>query len=426
MIMKRSTFKILFYLNRNKQKKNGKCPILGRITVDGMNTQFSIREDIEPELWSVQDNCATGKNKECKELNRKLEQYKEDLKSYYNKQVERNAYVTAESLKNALLGIGTHEVMLLKEFEVHNKEFSQSIGITRVKGTWKSYNTAYNTLKNFIRHRYESEDIPFNHLNYTFIEEFDFYMRVTMGYKTNTRHTRIRMLKYIVMRAIKKEVIRNNPFADYHVKSAEGERRWLSKEELDLIMQTPIKRIAVNYVRNLFIFSAFTGLAFVDLQTLKWSDIFTDKRGLQWIRKKRSKTGTECIIPLLDIPLQIIKYYKGSGKDGRVFDIGSYSLILFYMQELRELLNMKILCFHQSRHTYATTVCLSNGVPIETLCTMMGHRNISTTQIYSKITKNKIDEDMQVLEKSIDKKYSLPKQMKNIQNTDTNNQMQAI
>lgn len=424
--MKRSTFKILFYINRNKQKKNGKCPILGRITIDGMNTQFSIQEEIAPQLWSVQDNCALEKNKECKELNRKLKKYKDDLKFHYNKQVERNAYVTAESLKNALLGIGTHEVMLLKEFEVHNKEFFQSIGVTRVKGTYKSYNTAYNTLKKFLRHKYDLDDIPFNHLNYTFIEEFDFYMRVTMGYKANTRHTRIRMLKYIVMRAIKKEVIRNNPFADYHVKSTEGEPRWLSKESLDKIMQTPVKRIAVNYIRNLFVFACFTGLAFVDLKDLKWTDIFTDKRGLQWIRKKRSKTGTEAIIPLLDIPLQIIKYYKGSGKEDKVFDIGSYSLILFYMQELREILKMETLSFHQSRHTYATTVCLSNGVPIETLCTMMGHRNISTTQIYSKITKNKIDEDMQILEKSIDRKYSLPKQMKNIRNTDNNNQKQAI
>lgn len=423
--MKRSTFKILFYINRNKLKKNGKCPVLGRITIDGTNTQFSVKEDIQPEFWSVEKGCSIGKSKDCKELNLKLEKYKEDLKYHYNKQVERNAYVTAESLKNALLGIGTHEVMLLKEFEVHNKEFFQSIGITKVKSTYKSYNTAYNTLHNFIRHRYDSDDIPFNNLNYTFIEEFDFYMRVTMGYKANTRHARIRMLKYIVMRAIKKEVIRNNPFADYHVKSSEGERRWLSKEDLDLIMQTPIKRIRINYVRNLFVFAAFTGLAFIDLQTLKWSEIFTDKRGMQWIRKKRSKTGTEAIIPLLDIPLQIIRYYKGSGKEGKVFDIGSYSLVLLYMQELRDLLNMKSLSFHQARHTYATTVCLSNGVPIETLCTMMGHRNISTTQIYSKITKNKVDEDMQVLEKTIDKKYSLPKQMQNIPYSNNNNQMQS-
>ncbi|PXV58452.1 site-specific recombinase XerD [Dysgonomonas alginatilytica] len=418
--MKRSTFRILFYINRNKQKKDGKSPILGRITVDGMHTQFSLQEYIEPELWSAQDNCAIGKNKACKELNLKLEKYRQDLKYHYNKQVEDNAYVTAESLKNTLLGIGTHEVMLLKEFEAHNKEFFQSIGITKVKSTYKSYNTAYNTLRNFIRYKYDMDDIAFNQLSYTFIEEFDFYMRVTLGYKTNTRHGRIRMLKYIVMRAIKKEVIRNNPFADYHVKSSEGERRWLSKEELDLIMQTPIKRIAVNYVRNLFVFAAFTGLAFIDLQTLKWSEIFTDKRGMRWIRKKRSKTGTECIIPLLDIPLQIIKYYKGSAKDGRVFDIGSYSLVLLYMQELRELLNMKTLCFHQSRHTYATTVCLSNGVPIETLCIMMGHRNISTTQIYSKITKNRINEDMQLLEKSIDRKYSLPEQMQHISSVNNN------
>lgn len=407
----RSTFNILFYINKQKIKKNGKCPVLGRITVDGKLTQFSVQEEVEPTLWSVENNCCIGNDKASKDINRKLEEYRENINSHYKQQVGKNGYVTAESLKNALLGIGTNQVMLLKDFAEHNREFLKSVGVTRVKATFKGYNTAYNSLQKFIQYKYEVDDIPFDELNYTFIENYDYYMRVNLGYQAGTRHNRIRLLKFMVMRAIKKEVIRKNPFADYHVKASkteEGEHRWLSKEDLDTIMQTPIRRIRINYVRNLFIFACFTGLSFIDLKTLKWEHIFTDKRGMMWIRKKRSKTGAEAIIPLLDIPLQIIGQYKRRAETGNVFKIGSYSLILFYMQELRKIIKIEPLSFHMSRHSFATTVCLSNGVPIETLRIMMGHRNISTTQIYSKITKKKIDEDMQALEKRLGSKYQLP------------------
>lgn len=406
----RSTFSILFYINKQKIKKNGKCPILGRITLDGKVTQFSVKEEIEPELWSASDGYPTGKDKTCKEISRKLELFRADLSVHYDRQIERNGYVTAESLKNAIQDIGTNQAMLLKEFELHNEEVRQSIGITKEKATYKHYLCCYGSLKRFINYKYGVEDIAFDQLTYSFIEDFDFYLRVNVGMSPETVEKRIRNLKRIVRRAINKEIIRRNPFVDFRTKKPEAARKWLSKDDLDIIMQTKVEHKGVNLVRNLFIFSTFTGLAFTDIRNLKWENIVTDKNGVKWIRQKRAKTGTEANIPLMDIPLAILEKYGMPEENGRVFNVGTYSLIVFYLEDLREACKLKThLTYHMARHSWATQICLSNGLSIETLSRTMGHQDISTTQIYAKITTQKIDEDMQALEKRLGNKYQLPR-----------------
>lgn len=403
---KRSTFNILFYINKQKIKKNGKCPILGRITLDGKVTQFSTHEEIKAELWSASEGCATGKDKACKEINLKLKQFRDDLSAHYDRQIERNGYVTAESLKNAIQGIGTNESMLMKEFELHNEEVKQSIGITRGKSIYKHYMCCYNSLKRYIKHKYETEDIPFSRLTYSFIEDYDFYLRVNVGMKSTTVEKRIRTLRRIVRRAINKEVIRRSPFVGFTTKKPESVRKWLSKEDLDTIMQTKVEHKGVNLVRNLFIFSCFSGLAFTDIRNLTWDNITTDSNGTTWIRQKRSKTGTEANIPLMDIPLAILNKYGSSEKTGKVFNVGSYSLIVFYLEDLKKICKLKThLTYHMSRHTWATQICLNNGLSIETLSRTMGHQDVGTTQIYAKITTQKIDEDMKALEKRIGNKY---------------------
>jgi len=413
----RSTFNILFYINKQKIKKNGKSPILGRITLDGKITQFSVQEEIEPELWSASEGCSIGKDKTSKELNRKLQQFRADISAHYERQIERNGYVTAESLKNTIQGVGINQAMLLKEFELHNEEVRQSIGITKAKATYKHYLCSYGSLKRFINYKYDTEDIAFDQLTYSFIEDFDFYLRINVGMSPETVEKRIRNLKRIVRRAINKEIIRRNPFADFKTKKPEATRKWLSKEDLDIIMQTKIEHKGVNLVRNLFIFSTFTGLAFTDIRNLKWENIVIDKNGMKWIRQKRAKTGTEANIPLMDIPLAILEKYGMPKENGKVFHVGTYSLIVFYLEDLRRACKLNThLTYHMSRHTWATQICLSNGLSIETLSRTMGHQDISTTQIYAKITTQKIDEDMQALEKRLGNKYRLPESSNSINN----------
>lgn len=405
----RSTFNILFYINRTKQKKDGKCPILGRITVDGKSTQFSTQETIETNLWSVKKSCSIGKDKVAKTLNQKIEQYQTDLKRHYNRLVEEDAYVTAESLKNALLGIGVHEIMLLKEFQAHNDEYEKCVGITKAKGTYFGYVHAYKSLQKFIHQKYGMEDIAFKQLQYSFIEDFEFFLSINLNFAPNTVMNVVLKLKRMIHRAINQEIIRKNPFADYKCKQGESNRKWLSKAELDILMQTPMEDKKEELVRVLFLFSCFCGLSFADLYHLKWENISTDQHGMKWIRIKRKKTGTESIVPILAIPERIIEKYSNPKSDEKVFAVPYYVLTRLCLKEIDPKTQLKGLSFHVARHTWATTVCLSNGVPIETLSRTMGHKKISTTQIYAKITGQKINEDMQALALRLGDKYQLPK-----------------
>ncbi|KAA6318262.1 Tyrosine recombinase XerC [termite gut metagenome] len=403
----RSTFTVLFYINKSKIKKNGKCPVFGRITVDGKVAQFSTGEEIEPGLWFAGEGCSNGRNKASKEINRRLEQYRADIDLHYNRQIERNGYVTAESLKNAIQGIGREEAMLLKEFLIWNEEIRQSIGITHTASTYRAYTVAYESLKRFVRSKYEPGDIAFNELDYSFIEDYVFYMKTNRGLAAKTVYTQIKFIKRLLQRAVHKEIISRHPFPDYIPDSSPVIRRWLSKEELDKIMGTSLQKKNMNFIRNLFIFASFTGLAYVDLYNLKHENMVTDRDGNKWIHQKRTKTGTEAHIPLLDIPLRILEKYRGTGKNGKVFNLPEYSVARRTLNLVkRECKLDKPFSFHMARHTWATLICLSNGISIETLSRMMGHRNISTTQIYAEATNQKIDEDMGLLEERIENKYS--------------------
>ena len=361
----RSTFNILFYINRNKQKKDGKCPIMGRITVDGKSTQFSVQETIDPDLWSVGKNCTIGKDKEAKTINQKLEHYQSELKQHYNRLVEEDAYVTAENLKNALLGNGVHETMLLKEFQAHNDEYAKSVGVTKSKGSYLGYVHAYKSLEKFVTQKYGIEDIAFKELQYSFIEDFEFFLSTNLNFAPNTVLNVILKLKRLIHRAINKEIIRKNPFADYRCKQGESNRKWLSKAELDVLMQTPMEDKKVELVRVLFLFSCFCGLSFADLYHLKWENISTDKHGTMWIRIKRKKTGTESIVPILDIPERIIEKYSNPKSDEKVFAVPSYALTRYYLEKIQAKTQLKTLNFHTARHSM-----ISYQLLISRLCTV--------------------------------------------------------
>ncbi len=215
-------------------------------------------------------------------------------------------------------------------------------------------------------------------------------------------------LRKLVKRAMNKGIIARNPFFGFIPDQPKGKHKWLSGEEVEKIMTTHIDKPGVAFVRDMFIFGVFTGLAYIDIKNLRKEQILSDSAGNQWISIKRQKTNTESIVPLLDIPKEIIRKYEGTGEDGKVFKMFSMSVVCEYMKEIVKLCKLdKKLTFHMSRHSFGTTVCLSQGIPIETLSQMMGHRNIRTTQIYAEITGAKIEEDTQLLSEKIKNDYRL-------------------
>ncbi|MCE8616776.1 site-specific integrase [Bacteroides fragilis] len=406
----RSTFKYLFYINRNKVKKNGLCPIMGRITLDGEIVQFSTGLETNPDLWDAKAGRSMGRTAHEIGVNKELKYLSTSIEKHYAYIVEKDGYVTAERVKNAVMNIAQEPTTLLKELEEATEEIQKSIGINHTVATYRAYVNAHLNLSRFIRDKYGKSDMPFSSLEYSFIENYDMYLKIDHKMATGSVMQHIVFLKKLVKRAMNKGVILRNPFLGYVPDQPKTSRKWLSCEEIQKVMTTPIEHPSVAFVRDMFVFGCWTGLSYTDIKNLQDINIVTDSEGNQWIDIKRQKTGSRSLVPLLDIPKEIIKKYKGTGEKGKVFKMLCMNVVCQYTKRIGKLcgLDMK-LTFHMSRHSFGTSICLTQGVPIETLSQMMGHRNIKTTQIYAEITGAKIEEDMQRLSQKIENKYQLVK-----------------
>lgn len=405
----RSTFSILFYLNTSKKKKSGKCPLMGRISVDGKSTAFSIGMDILPDEWNASQGLATGKANTS--INKQIEDCKTKLEGHYKAMVENQGFITAELLKNALRGIGTAQNTVMQEFADLVEEKRKSVGIRIVASSYSIYPAAYRHFKGFLRHKYNADDIPFNMVTMAMVEEYAYYLKIGARLAARTAKSTMKPFRTVVRRAYNKGLLRNDPFFDYVPEKILANPRWLSHDEIDRLMKVQISSSALNFVRDMFLFSTFTGISYIDLKNLRHTDIGRQEDGSLWIILNRQKTGTSSYIPLLDFPKNIIDKYKGtkySGEDGKVFKIRSSASVNGHLKELARLAGIdKTLTYHQSRHSFGTEICLSQGIPIETLSKMMGHVSIKTTQIYAEVTRTKIDEDMTKLAKQIKGKYKL-------------------
>lgn len=405
----RSTFSILFYLNTSKKKKNGKCPLMGRISVDGKNTAFSTGMDILPDEWDTKTGLATGKSKEASDNNRQIEKLQAQLARHYKSLVESNGYVTAEALKNALRGIGTNQNTLMQEFAELVEEKRKSVGIKIQPSTFSGYAPAFRHMKNFLQQKYGVNDIIFGQVDISFIEAYSLYLKIDLRMMPRTVKSHMIPFRTCVTRAKHKGLIRQDPFFDYTPEKIIPKRPWLTIREIERLMQVHAKYATWNFTRDLFIFSTFTGIAIADLRNLKHDNIQRQEDGSLWIVLNRQKTGTASYIPMLDIPIQIMERYRDSefaGEDGRVFKLQTRVVMNWQLKRLAKAAGIdKRLTFHMSRFSFATTICLSQGVPIETLSQMMGHLSIKTTQIYAEITRTKIDEDMTNLAEKIQGQY---------------------
>lgn len=406
----RSTFKYLFYINRNKIKKNGLCAVMGRITLDGEIAQFSTGLETNPDLWDAKTGCSTGRTAHEKGVNKGLKSLSTSIEKHYVYIVEKDGYVTAEQVKNAVMNIAQEPTTLLKELEEATEEIRKSIGINHTIATYRAYVNAHLNLSRFIRDKYGKSDMPFSSLEYSFIENYDMYLKIDHKMATGSVMQHIVFLKKLVKRAMNKGVTSRNPFFGYVPDQPKTSRKWLSCEEIQKVMTIPIEHQSVAFVRDMFVFGCWTGLSYTDIKNLQDINIVTDSEGNQWIDIKRQKTGSRSLVPLLDIPKEIINKYKGTGEKGKVFKMLCMNVVCQYTKRIGKLCGLdKKLTFHMSRHSFGTSICLTQGVPIETLSQMMGHRNIKTTQIYAEITGAKIEEDMQRLSKKIENKYQLVK-----------------
>ncbi|KAA6317463.1 Tyrosine recombinase XerC [termite gut metagenome] len=331
------------------------------------------------------------------------------INSHYRQIVGLKGYVTATEVKNAFQGIASTQETLVKYFARHNEEFGKRVGINREASTAEQYNISLNHLIRFIEKKYKVSDIPFSKLDLSFIESFDFYLRVELQRMPQTILGIVRHVRKMIKLAIGEWIITRDPFEGYTPERPKAKQKYLTREELDRIMTTQLDHPARYLTRDMFLFSVFTGLAFRDICNLTPKQIVKANDGILWIKTTRQKTGTPCEIPLLDLPRQIIEKYKGIAKDVKLLPMLSCGRLNKNLKIIAKLCNIeRTLIFHMGRHTYATEICLSQGVPIESLSRMLGHRDLRSTQIYAKITNHKIAEDMERLESRIEHKFQLP------------------
>ena len=395
----KSTFSIIFYLKRQVVKKDGTVPVMGRITVDGTQAQFSCKVTANPKLWDTKGGRMTGKSMQALEVNRKLDKMRVSINKHYQEILDRDSYVTAEKVKNAFLGLEYRRQTLLKVYAQYNEDYEKlyKAGM-RSWGSLRKYRCVYRHLQEFLQSRYHVNDISLKELTPAFITDFEAFLRTDKHLCENSLSVYMLPLRTMVFRAIDNGWLTRDPFHDYKVPKVETTRGFLTKEEIHLLMNAELKRKTMQLIRDLYLFCCFTGLSFADLKNLKEEHIQTFFDDSEWIMIDRQKTGVRSTIKLLDYPKSIMEKYRGLCADGRIFPVPCYSDCRGILLRVAKRCGItKHLTWHMSRHTMATEICLTNGVPIETVSSILGHKNIKTTQIYAKITKEKLNKDMDKL-----------------------------
>ena len=395
----KSTFSTIFYLKRQAARKDGTVPVMGRITVDGTQTQFSCKITIDPKVWDTKSGRAIGRSAAAIEANRMLDNMRVSINKHYREIMDRDNYVTAEKVKNAFLGLEHRCRTLLQVFKQHNEDYEKMYEAgMKAKATLLKYQCVYRHLEEFIYQRYHVRDIALKELTPAFISDFDIFLRTEKNCCTNTVWLYLCPLRTMVSIAISNEWLSRDPFRDYEVKKEQTTRYFLTKDEIRQLMDGKLKNAKQELYRDLFVFCIFTGLSFSDMRNLSEENIRTYFDEHLWISINRQKTGVQSNIRLLDIPKKILEKYRGLREDGKIFSVPHYMTCLYGIRAVAKRCGItKHLTWHMSRHTMATEICLTNGVPIETVSSILGHKNITTTQIYAKITKEKLNQDMENL-----------------------------
>ena len=393
---RRSTFAILFYINRTKIRKDGTCQLLCKVSIDAEWEQIGTKASVNPDIWNPETGRADGRSENAVTVNRAINELTREITNHYNHIKKSLGFVTAELVKNAVKGIGQKPVTLLALFREHNEEFKKRIGVDRIKETYDSYQRSYKHLAAFIQEKKGVEDITLRSLDKVFYDDFEIFLQTDCKMKPKTVHEHLYRLKKMTMRAVSQGTLRRDPYCRLHPELPKRKSRHLKLEDLKTLMSTQIDKPNLQRVRDWFIFSTFTGLAYADLKRLSVNDITQAEDGSWWIHIKRQKTDTPSVIKLLDVPLRIIEKYKHERQGDKVFNLYTREYLIRLTRELGEEYGF-YLTFHKARHNFGTHMTLSLGVPLETVSKMMGHTNITTTQIYAQVTDKKVDEDMKRL-----------------------------
>lgn len=392
---------LLFYIKKSKADEHGKANIYLRITLDGRRAECSIHRKIHSGEWNPKTQLALGNSMVAQEINRELGVIKNKIYSIQHQFQREEKEYTAIDLRDAYLGKDKTQKMLLEIFQEHNTEVESLIGKDFAAGTAERYRTCKKHVASFIKKKYKKNDIPIQDVDHRFITGLEYYLKTTRKCAHNSAIKYITNFKKIIRIAHANDWIDKDPFLHWKAKLKIVDREFLTEEEIQKIINLDLKMERLDQVRDIFIFCCFTGLAYADVKKLNRGDISVGADGEEWVKTKRSKTDTRSNIPILPIAKVIIEKYKDNKllkEKDLVLPVLSNQKMNAYIKEIANLCGItKNLTFHLARHTFATTVTLTNGVPIESVSKMLGHTNLKTTQHYAKILDMKVSKDMAIL-----------------------------
>ncbi|WP_418916329.1 site-specific integrase [Alistipes communis] len=404
--MNQEDVKVTFYLKRNETNTEGRCPVMGRLAIGRSESVFSAKMLAPLSLWM--SGRAKGKSTEAVEINRQLDELRASAISIYREQSAVRERVTAEEVKCLLLGMAFGQETLFDYFRSFIEHFEQRVGVNRTIKSARTYRCVCGLIERFLSERLRLSDIPFSALDRSFIDRFDLYLRTERQLAPNTIVLYMSRLHTVINKAIAAGIITADPFSSYEPPRPEHKRRHLTREELRQLMTTPLSVPRLYLVRDLFLFSCYTGISYGDMCRLTAANLETADDGTVWVKAAREKTGVSFEIPLLDLPLHIIDKYRDTTPDGKLLPMYGNSELNRGLKQLAAACGIdRKLTFHMARHTYATEITLSHGVPMETVSRMLGHSRVDTTQIYAQVTDNKIDTDTQSLDKRIAERFTI-------------------
>ena len=397
---------ILFYLKKPKTYISGAVPIYLRLTVNGQRAEMSTSKDCLPEKWNKDSGHMIGTKEEAKVLNTYLDTLQAKLFEVHQQLLAKGDLITAIGIKNKYNGTAERPLSLVNIFTDHNDKIEALLGKEFAPGTLERYKTSLKHIIDFLKWKYNLPDIDIRKIDHSFITEFEFYLRSVRKCNNNSAIKYIKNFGKIIRICIANGWIDRNPFANYKSKIKEVEREFLVEEEIQLIIAKIFPTQRLRLVRDIFIFSCYTGLAYIDVKNLTKNNINIGIDGEKWIFTHRQKTESPSNIPLLPIAQEIINLYKEHPQclnEDRLLPILSNQRMNSYLKEIADVCGInKELTFHIARHTFATTVTLTNGVPIESVSKMLGHKNIRTTQHYAKIIDRKVGDDMKRLKEKLE------------------------
>jgi len=409
----RTNINLLFYLKKRSTYKNGPVAIYLRFTVDGQRAEASTGKTCDPSRWNTQAGRAIGTKEDVRSLNAYLDTLQAKAQEFHRWMTANDEMITAESIKSRFIGKIERSRTLVTVFEDHNQKMRSLVGQEFEKSMLQRYETALMHTKDFMQWQYNVSDIPITKINFAFLNDFEYYLRSVRKCANNSAIKYIKNLGKIVRICLGNGWLTVDPYLNYKPRTQKIHRQVLDRNELDRLVNKEIPNIRVRTVRDIFVFSCYTGLAYVDVRKLKRSELVKGIDNKMWIFTKRQKTDTLSRIPVLPIAASVIHIYDKYPQcvaDDLLLPVMSNQKMNAYLKELSGICDInKELTFHMARHTFATTVTLNNGVPIETVAKMMGHTSIKTTQIYAKVMDHKISEDMLQLRSKLSPKKRIAK-----------------